>query len=31
LDDISDEEARRRLKVLGFDVPDLSMLVDQTK
>ena len=31
LDDISDEEARRRLKVMGFDVPDLSMLVDQTK
>lgn len=31
LDDISDEEARRRLKVMGFDVPDVSMLVDQTK
>jgi hypothetical protein len=31
LDDLSDEEARRRLKVMGFDVPDVSMLVDQTK
>jgi hypothetical protein len=31
LDDLSDEEARRRLKIMGFDVPDVSMLVDQTK
>jgi len=31
LDDLSDEEARRRLKIMGFDVPDVSMLIDQTK